>query len=328
MIYNNQNNLDLMQKFRKTGHFPHACLFYGEKGSGRKTLAEYFAKTLLCTGNSAPCGECSACRKLTKHVHPDFISVEHSGKLQGFSVETIRSVCRNAISAPNESNYKIYLFSDCDNISIPAQNTLLKLTEEPPKHVVLLFTAVSKEAFLETMLSRMMQIPVNPCTPENCRNALLAKNFPPEKVSQAVQATGGTSVGMALQWLNSPEMQEISRQVKELTIALAKRQPYAVFQLLYQYEKSRPHVEMLLSLLLRQIRDALALKYQNQNAETIPIQLLGCETSSAALLSKYATTGKLFRMENAIDNAQNALQANVSLKLLLSALGGALLYKN
>ncbi len=318
-IYGNEANLTLMQNMQKNQHIPHACLFYGEKGSGRKTLAEYFAMTVLCTGENAPCGTCKNCQKILHGVHPDLIPVEHSGKKQGFSVDTVREICRDAIVAPNDSDKKIYLFADCDNIGIPAQNTLLKLTEEPPEHVLLLFTSTEKSAFLETMLSRMMQIAVRPCTPDECREALTEQHdYSLSDADRAVRATSGENIGLAIEWLENSAMQEMTRQAAELTGAVAERKQYEILRILSGYEKDRTQAEAFFRLLMKQFRDACMIKYGSDF-------LTGCNFRSAEELSQVITLSRAEQLCNAVQSAYEASQASVSLKLVLAALGGNLL---
>lgn len=317
-IYGNDENLKLIRNMKNHGHIPHACLFYGEAGSGRKTLARYFAMTMLCTGEHAPCGICKNCQKILHNTHPDFISVPHSGKKQGFSVETIRNICCDAIVAPNDHDKKIYLFADCDTISIPAQNTLLKLTEEPPEHVLLVFTSVSRQAFLDTMLSRMMQIAVRPCSRETCRTALIQEYAcKPDEADKAVQAAD--NIGTALQWLENPAMQEMTRQVSAFTTALAQRKQYTMLHILSGYEKDRIQAETFLRLLNLQLRDACMLKYD----KTL---LTGCDRQSAEQLSRILTPSRAVSLYEAVQSAGEALQASVSVRLVLSALCGSLLF--
>ncbi len=317
-IYGNDKNLEFIRKMKQNGHLPHACLFYGEHGSGRKTLANYFAMTVLCTEQNAPCGVCRNCQKILRGVHPDLIPVEHSGKKQGFSVDTVREVCRDAIVAPNDSDRKIYLFSDCDAIGIPAQNTLLKLTEEPPEHVLLLFTAVSKSTFLETMLSRMAQIAVCPCKPEECREALLSHGCTPEEAQSAVQSTGGRNIGFALRWTEDTALQETIRQTAALTSAVAQRNQYEILRILSEFEKDRSRTEEFLHLLMLQFRDACALRSGSSF-------LTGCDRRSAELLAQMLTASRAVRLCEAVQKASEALHANVSIKLALASLGGSLL---
>ncbi len=64
----------------------HAHLFIGKEGSGSLALAIAFASYILCKNknNGDSCGECSACIKTKKLVHPDihfsFPVVKHSSK--------------------------------------------------------------------------------------------------------------------------------------------------------------------------------------------------------------------------------------------------------
>ena len=57
-------------------------------------------------------------------------------------------------------------------MSVPAQNTLLKLIEEPPLHAVFIFTSSTKSVFLPTILSRIISLGVNEVSHEDCRKAL------------------------------------------------------------------------------------------------------------------------------------------------------------
>lgn len=317
VIYGNDANLQLIRSMAGQDHLPHACLFHGEKGRGRRTLALYFAMAALCTAAHAPCGECLSCRKLQSGIHPDLIEVEHSGKKLGFSVDTIRAICRDAIVVPNDGARKVYLFTDCDNMDIRAQNTLLKLTEEPPAHVVLLFTAAHPNVFLETMVSRMVPFAVRPCTVQECRDALLASGIAPEDAQLAADACGG-NIGRAQEWLRSGSMQEMTRDIAALTAAVNQRSGYEILRILSRYEKDRHAALEFVRLLDLQLRDALVQKYAPGNR-------IGCDAATAAALSKSLTAGRSARLHRALQDTCDALHANVSPKLALAALGGCLL---
>ncbi|MBQ9111033.1 MAG: hypothetical protein IJY06_06685 [Oscillospiraceae bacterium] len=315
-IFGNHAALHLIRTMVQSGHVPHACLLHGEKGLGKKTLARYFAMSALCTGAVQPCMECSSCRKAVQDVHPDILWVEHSGKKQGFSVETVRSICRDAIVAPNDGERKVYIFADCDSMDIRSQNTLLKLTEEPPPHVLLLFTAEHRNVFLETMLSRMVPLAVCPCTPEDCRQALLEAGRTQAEAEQAVSICGG-NIGKCLEWLDSAEMQAMTKHAGELTAAIAAKRSYDILRILAVYEKDGKAAAEFVRLLDLQLRDALVLKYTQDN-------LTGCDRQSAQALSQVLSVNRSAQLHRAVQETYDALQANVSPRLALAALGGQL----
>ena len=67
-----------------------------------------------------------------------------------------------------------------------------------------------------------------------------------------------------------------------------------------------------------QLRDALVMRYAQDNR-------IGSDAESAGKLSAFLSVTRAGRMHEAIQNAYDALQASVSVKLTLAALGGALL---
>ena len=72
----------------------HAYIMEGDKGSGKKMLAEAFSKILQCEGRETTglvesCGKCESCIQMEHHDHPDVIWVSHE-KPNVISVGEIR----------------------------------------------------------------------------------------------------------------------------------------------------------------------------------------------------------------------------------------------
>lgn len=69
----------------KNNHVAHAQLFYGIPGSGNLPLALAYATFLNCENptDTDSCGQCAACLKMDKHIHPDVHYVfPKAGKLK------------------------------------------------------------------------------------------------------------------------------------------------------------------------------------------------------------------------------------------------------
>jgi DNA polymerase-3 subunit delta' len=64
---------DVLIQGAKSGKIPHAQLFLGKEGAGGLAMAIAYASYLLCTDKKEDdsCGECKACTKSIKLVHPD-----------------------------------------------------------------------------------------------------------------------------------------------------------------------------------------------------------------------------------------------------------------
>lgn len=69
---------EIINEFRKGikhDSLSHAFVLTGERGIGKKTLARFIAKALLCTENgdvNLPCGYCRACKGFDENVNPNF----------------------------------------------------------------------------------------------------------------------------------------------------------------------------------------------------------------------------------------------------------------
>ena len=72
-ILGHEQNKEFLARLLQPGNRPHALLFYGPEGIGKKQLALRFAKTFLCQKpDEHPCGRCESCRliNLVEHSLP------------------------------------------------------------------------------------------------------------------------------------------------------------------------------------------------------------------------------------------------------------------
>ena len=150
--YENSTWLSDLRAAARHGHLSHAVILTGE---GDKTgAARCLAAAYLCRAEDGrPCMACNACRKAMSGIHPDVIEVRDDQHKE-LPVETIRAVRQDAYIRPNESERKVYLFPDCDQLNERDQNVLLKIVEEGPPYAVFLFCADTLHALLPTIRSR------------------------------------------------------------------------------------------------------------------------------------------------------------------------------
>lgn len=119
------------------GKFPRFSIFIGEKGSGKKTLA----KELMFLGLGV--SEIYFC---------------------DIKVDNIREVIESAYKLDEPI---LYVIPDCDNMSNIAANSLLKVTEEPPKNAYFVLTCESIDNLLPTIKSRGVTYMLAPYTYED-----------------------------------------------------------------------------------------------------------------------------------------------------------------
>ena len=141
---------------------PHALLFCGMEGVGKRRTARVLARTLLCTGGGdAPCGCCDACRTMAAGVHPDYF--ETAPEVRGKSAamirtEAVRDILIAASGAPVAGRRRIILIDGADAMNETAANRLLKTIEEPTGEVLFILVTSAYDAILPTIRSRAVRI--------------------------------------------------------------------------------------------------------------------------------------------------------------------------
>ncbi|MGA0448001.1 MAG: DNA polymerase III subunit gamma/tau [Candidatus Phytoplasma pyri] len=130
----------------------HCYLFSGNKGTGKTTLAKIFSKTINCLNNENGdcCGYCESCI-ITDKQNSDIIELD-GASYNG--IEEIRDLKSKINYKANFLKYKIYIIDEVHVLTGNAFNALLKILEEPPKHVIFIFATTESHKIPETILSR------------------------------------------------------------------------------------------------------------------------------------------------------------------------------
>ena len=140
-VVGHKNIIKYIQNAVTADAVSHAYILNGERGSGKKLLANLFAMSLQCENRDEDgdaCGKCRSCRQAAGGNQPDIIRIMHE-KPNTIGVGDIRTQVNDDIMIrPYSSKYKIYIIADADMMSVEAQNALLKILEEPPAYAAFL----------------------------------------------------------------------------------------------------------------------------------------------------------------------------------------------
>lgn len=130
-----------------------AYIFTWPRGTGKTSTARIFAKAINCETpkDGDPCLDCVVCRSFADENLIDVIEIDaasHTG------VDNIREIIEKAQFRPTQSKYKIYIIDEVHMLSKGAFNALLKILEEPPKHVKFILATTEIHKVPDTILSR------------------------------------------------------------------------------------------------------------------------------------------------------------------------------
>lgn len=209
-----------LRKSLQTGKISHAYIFYGEKGSGKKTLADLFARALQCeSGEAEPCNQCISCKQAINRNQPDIIYLQHE-KPNVISVDEIRRQVNNDIGIkPYSSARKVYIIDEAEKMNVQAQNALLKTLEEPPAYATILLLTTNMEAMLQTIRSRCVTLTIKPVADTDIQRYLMREVQLPDYKAGICAAFARGNVGRAKELAVSAEFEEM----KEGTLQLVQR---------------------------------------------------------------------------------------------------------
>lgn len=123
--------------------FPRFIILVGNKGSGKKLLANTLHKMIV---DSLSYGD-----------------VVNKCVLEDTKADTIRAMIADAQKAIEPV---LYIIPDADTMSTTAKNAMLKITEEPPKNAWFVITLENENNTLATIRSRGQMYRLEPYSPE------------------------------------------------------------------------------------------------------------------------------------------------------------------
>ena len=148
----------------------HAYLFTGTRGVGKTTLSRILAKSLNCMGPDGkggvtdhPCGVCEACRAIDEGRFVDYIEMDAASNR---SVEEMTALLEQAMYAPTNARYKVYMIDEVHQLTTHAFNAMLKTLEEPPEYVKFILATTDPQKVPVTVLSRCIQFNLRNVTPQ------------------------------------------------------------------------------------------------------------------------------------------------------------------
>lgn len=124
----------------------HAYLFSGTRGTGKTSCAKIFARAINCLNlqDGSPCNVCENCRSILNEETFDIVEMDAASNRR---IEDIRDLRDKVIYPPANLKYKVYIIDEAHMITNEGFNALLKIMEEPPKHLVFILATTEIEKF-------------------------------------------------------------------------------------------------------------------------------------------------------------------------------------
>ena len=239
----------------------HAYILNGERGAGKKMLADLFAATLLCEkGGPDPCNECHSCRQAESGNHPDIIKVTHE-KPNSISVDDIREQVNNTIMIkPYQGPYKVYIIPQADMMTPQAQNALLKTIEEPPEYAVIMLLTENADTLLPTINSMCVMLKLRNIKDTLIKKYLMETMQVPDYKADMCTAFAQGNMGRAIMLANSEHFNEIRDEAVQLLKYINEMELSEIVQAVSRITAYKLEINDYLDIIMIWYRDVLLYK--------------------------------------------------------------------
>ncbi len=231
-----------LKRMIRSGRLFHGCLFEG-RPEDTEALAMEFIRAVLCErGDGDSCGVCLSCRKIHNRNSEDVVVIGDNGTVRDKEVEYL-------ISAAMKKSYTgrpvFLLIKNASQMTVRAQNRLLKTLEEPPAGVKLILLAENAELLAETIRSRCICFRLKPQEntgqlADGAHNPGFSKILEPEGQAASSRSLGRTTGAGAEDIDERADGKDIFSEEE-----LARMIPFAC-DILYgrPFYKLKPEIEM------------------------------------------------------------------------------------
>ncbi len=314
-ILGNDSLLASLRQIARLGQVSHSYILNGSEGTGKRLIADWFARLLQCTGTEKPCGRCLSCLQAASGSHPDIIHVGHE-KPNLISVDDIRIGINQTMQVrPYSGQYKIYIVDEAEKMNVQAQNALLKTIEEPPEYGVILLLTTNAASFLPTILSRCVRLDVRPLPDEKVAELLISRSVPEADARRIARLSGG-SCGRAFSMSESESFRGMSELVFGVLRQLDHLRIKDIHAFLNEMGKYKEETESALALMELWFRDVLVLTAR-QDVKYLQFRE---ERESMTEIAAHIKPDGILKIFDAIQETRDRLNANVNYELSIELL--------
>ncbi|MDM8538448.1 DNA polymerase III subunit delta' [Desulfobacterales bacterium HSG17] len=305
------------------GAVPHALLFCGPEGLGKRDTALLFAMACNCNksegnGNITDIADCTcrSCNKIRSGNHPDIHWVEPSGVF--IKIDRIRELCQSVSLKPYEAKIRVVIISGAQNMNAEASNSLLKLLEEPPHKTIIILTAIQTSDLLPTIFSRCQTVRFTPISQDIIKSIAIEKfNISPDE-AEIIAILSEGSLAKINNCKNIKGINELIclrswllQMCYELTDTSVQISMGYILAFAEKLSKDKKKLSESLDIMKSWLRDLVIIKYQPDRV--INKDLL----DNIRIISQKLSTDSLLLKLDVLQTAQKELRTNANIRLAM-----------
>lgn len=292
---------------------PHAYLFLGPAGVGKRATALAVAKALYCVAQEGDsCDRCGTCQRIDRYLHPDVHLVEPQG--QAIKIDQVRQLQAELALQTYEGGTKVAILDDAGKLTKEAANSLLKILEEPPARTLFMLLCQTLADLPATVLSRA-QILRFGTLPHAQVVALLRQQGYSQAAAELAASLSGGRPGKALE-VEVSQVQHMRTEALEFLRQGESGDSVGRLATAEQWAKRKGELDLLFEMLLSLMRDLAVLQVQGSQDHLMHADIRDNLLPAATSLPS-ATISEIFEM---IHTTHQALIHNANPQLALEVM--------
>jgi DNA polymerase-3 subunit gamma/tau len=203
----------------KKGTLPHTLLFAGPSGCGKTTLARILRIKLQCS----------------KQDYKEINCANFRG------IDTVRSIQNQVQAAPLGGKSRIWMIDEAHKLSNDAQNAILKLLEDTPRHVYFMLATTDPQKLLKAIHTRSTKVAVKLLTDSDMSRLILDTckkeqfRLPKKVLTKMVKVSEG-SARKALVFLEQVlDMKDEKKMLEVVEESETKKKAFQIAQALHRH---------------------------------------------------------------------------------------------
>ena len=211
---------------------------------------------------------------------------------------------------------KIYIVDEAQKMTVQAQNALLKTIEEPPAYAVIMLLTTNPDAFLQTILSRCVQLKLKPLKDSVVKGYLEDKLQVKDVQAEIYSAFARGNLGKAIHLAQSEDFKMMYEEILRLLKEIKDMDISQILDVIRKLKDDNTDIKECLDFMQMWYRDILMYK----TTKDLNLLIFKDEFSAVKKAASLSSYEGLERILEAIDKARVRLDANVNMELVMELL--------
>ncbi len=219
MIIGHKKQQEKLKTLFEKEKIPHAFLFSGPEFIGKRKVAFWFLKMINCErgGERLNCS-CSSCCEIEDSLHTDITEICSLKK--EIQLEQIEEVIKKSYYKSTKARFKGIVIDNAHLMNLYAQNSLLKILEEPPERTIIFLITPFKNILFSTVVSRTFEI----------KFSIVAEKEIEKKIGdKEISKLSLGRPGLALDYLNVPQRREKAEKIRKRIEKMVEKEVFFRF---------------------------------------------------------------------------------------------------